>query len=105
VIVAIPPPALAPLARDLIAASPRWASMLRHVTGVPTIAAQLWLTKSLDELGWSSERSGGDGPPLILSYARPLQAGADMSEVIARIRSWIGGFFRRMRRSGATIRR
>jgi uncharacterized protein with NAD-binding domain and iron-sulfur cluster len=83
VIVAMPPPALVPLTRDLVAASPRWASMLQHVTGVPTIAAQVWLSKSLDELGWSSERSGGEGPPLILSYARPLQAGADMSEVVA----------------------
>lgn len=84
VIVAMPPPALAPLTRDLMAASAEWASMLKHVTGVPTIAAQIWLSKSLDELGWSSERSGADGPPLILSYARPLQAGADMSEVVAR---------------------
>jgi uncharacterized protein with NAD-binding domain and iron-sulfur cluster len=84
VIVAMPPPTLAALTRDLIAASPEWASMLKHVTGVPTIAAQLWLNESLDELGWSDERSGGEGPPLILSYARPLQAGADMSEVVAR---------------------
>jgi len=82
VIVAMPPPALAPLTRDLIAASRPWAMMLEHVTGVPTIAAQLWLRETLDDLGWSNERSGGDGPPLILSYQRPLQAGADMSEVL-----------------------
>jgi uncharacterized protein with NAD-binding domain and iron-sulfur cluster len=87
VIVAMPPAALREVTRELAAQSEPWADMLEHVTAVPTIALQLWLTRSLDELGWSKERSGGDGPPLILSYATPLQAGADMSE-IARHEPW-----------------
>lgn len=88
VILAMPPPAFADLTRELSASSHHWAEMVEHVTGVPTIALQLWLTRPLDELGWSNERSGGDGPPLILSYARPLQAGADMTE-IARHEPWL----------------
>jgi len=88
VILAMPPPAFKDLTRELSAASPAWAGLVEHVTGVPTIATQLWLTRPLDELGWSPERSGGDGPPLILSYARPLQAGADMTE-IARHEPWL----------------
>jgi uncharacterized protein with NAD-binding domain and iron-sulfur cluster len=81
VVLAIPPPAVVGLTGELAAASPAWADMLEHVTGVPTIATQLWFTHTLDELGWSNERSGGDGPPLILSYAPPLQASADMTEI------------------------
>lgn len=46
------------------------------------------MTRPLDALGWSKQRSGGDGPPLILSYARPLQALADMTE-IARHEPWL----------------
>jgi uncharacterized protein with NAD-binding domain and iron-sulfur cluster len=88
VVLAIPPPAFQDLTPGLSAASPAWASQVEHVTGVPTIAAQLWLTRPLSELGWSSQRSGGDGPPLILSYATPLQALADMTE-IARHEPWL----------------
>jgi uncharacterized protein with NAD-binding domain and iron-sulfur cluster len=88
VVLAMPPPAFKDLTRELSAASPAWARQVEHVTGVPTIAAQLWMTHTLDELGWSAQRSGGEGPPLILSYATPLQAGADMSE-IARHEPWL----------------
>lgn len=88
VVLAMPPPAFEALTRDLSARSPAWAAQVEHVTGVPTIAAQLWMTHTLDELGWSAERSGGVGPALILSYATPLQAGADMSE-IARHEPWL----------------
>jgi uncharacterized protein with NAD-binding domain and iron-sulfur cluster len=81
VVLAMPPPAFAAATEELAAASPDWANMLQNVTGIPTIAAQLWFTQTLDELGWSNERSGADGPPLILSYATPLQAAADMTEI------------------------
>jgi Flavin containing amine oxidoreductase len=80
-VLAMPPPASAEVTGELAAQSPAWADMLHNVTGVPTIAAQLWFTQTLDELGWSNVRSGGDGPPLILSYATPLQAAADMTEI------------------------
>jgi uncharacterized protein with NAD-binding domain and iron-sulfur cluster len=81
VVVAMPPPVLQGMTTQLAAQSTAWADMCKHVTGVPTIAAQLWMTETLDDLGWSDQRSGGDGPPLILSYATPLQAGADMTEI------------------------
>jgi uncharacterized protein with NAD-binding domain and iron-sulfur cluster len=81
VVLAMPPPALRDVTPELSAQSGAWAEMLEHVTGIPTIAAQFWMTSTLDDLGWSSQRSGGDGPPLILSYATPLQAGADMSAI------------------------
>ncbi|HVZ31864.1 MAG TPA: FAD-dependent oxidoreductase, partial [Polyangiaceae bacterium] len=83
VILAIPPPAARCFTGDLARQSPAWADMLRHVTGVPTIAAQFWLTRTLPELGWTDERTGGKGPPLILGYVQPLAAAAEMSSVIA----------------------
>jgi uncharacterized protein with NAD-binding domain and iron-sulfur cluster len=80
VVLAIPPPAAEPLTADLARQSEAWADMLRHVTGVPTIAAQFWLTKTRTELGWGTERSFDAGPPLVLSYAEPLAAMADATE-------------------------
>ena len=81
VVLAMPPPAAKEVTTDLAAQSPVWADMLEHVTGVPTVAAQLWLTETLEDLGWSPRR-GAEGPPLILGCAPPLQAAAEMSELI-----------------------
>jgi uncharacterized protein with NAD-binding domain and iron-sulfur cluster len=89
VILAIPPPAAKCLTRDLEQQSPAWGDMLRNVTGVPTLGAQFWLTQTLPELGWTSARSGGSEPPLILGYAQPLAALAEMSEVLQH-EPWTG---------------
>lgn len=81
IVLAMPPPAFKEATSDLARQSPAWADMLEHVTGVPTVAAQLWLNETLEDLGWS-KRSGADGPPLILGCAPPLQAAAEMSEIV-----------------------
>jgi uncharacterized protein with NAD-binding domain and iron-sulfur cluster len=81
VVLAMPPPAAREVTTDLAAQSPAWASMLEHVTGVPTVAAQIWLNETLEELGWS-KASGAEGAPLILGCAPPLQAAAEMSEIL-----------------------
>lgn len=81
VVLAMPPPAFKEATTDLAEQSPAWASMVEHVTGVPTVAAQIWLNESLGDLGWASSASAA-GPPLILGCAPPLQAAAELSEII-----------------------
>lgn len=81
VILAIPPPSAKPITQALAGQSKAWKTMIDNVTGIPTIAGQLWMSETLAELGWTTERS--NGPPLILAYEEPHPAIADMSDVVA----------------------
>lgn len=79
------------LAADLIAASERWRLMLDHVKTVGTHAAQFWLTKTAEELGWNalvSEHNPHAALPknpyrtMITGFAEPLDTWADMSQLL-----------------------
>jgi uncharacterized protein with NAD-binding domain and iron-sulfur cluster len=76
------------LAEDLIAASPRWQAMVRNVPTVATHAAQFWLTKTAEELGWNAIVAAHNPGPqtdlktVITSFTEPLDTWADMSDLL-----------------------
>ncbi|WP_224372698.1 FAD-dependent oxidoreductase [Hyalangium versicolor] len=63
---------------DLIARSPRWQRMMEALQTNQTLGVQLWLSKSLEELGWRPS------PTVMTGYAEPLNTYADMAQVIPR---------------------
>jgi uncharacterized protein with NAD-binding domain and iron-sulfur cluster len=76
------------LAEELIAASPRWQAMVRNVPTVATHAAQFWLTKTAEELGWNAIVAAHNPGPqtdlktVITSFTEPLDTWADMSDLL-----------------------
>jgi hypothetical protein len=78
------------LAKDLIAASPRWQKMVEKVGTVATQAAQFWLNKTADEFGWTrlvADHNPGDQSGLqtvMTSFSEPLDTWADMSDLLER---------------------
>lgn len=83
VVLAIPVPAHATVASELIGASDRFRAMVEHHASVATIAAQIWTSQTLEELGW-------DGPSTISTNAGGLMGSwADMSEVLEH-EAWPG---------------
>ena len=78
------------LASDLIAVSPRWRTMTEKVRTVATHAAQFWLDRSAQDLGWNA-LAGGSAPgapedlrTVITSFSEPLDTWADMSDLLPR---------------------
>ncbi len=81
------------LTQELAKASPRWRTMLERVKTVGTHAAQYWLTKTAEDLGWDdlvkkhNARTSIPPPPfrtVITGFAEPLDTWADMSHLIGR---------------------
>lgn len=78
------------LAPELCAASPRWRAMLDHVPTVATHAAQFWMDRSADDLGWNALVAAHNPGPqtdlrtVITSFAEPLDTWADMSDLLPR---------------------
>lgn len=76
------------LAEELIAASSRWRAMVAKVGTVATHAAQFWLNKSAEELGWNqlvADHNPGpqtDLKTVITSFTEPLDTWADMTDLI-----------------------
>jgi uncharacterized protein with NAD-binding domain and iron-sulfur cluster len=76
------------LAPDLIAASPRWRAMVQNVGTVATHAAQFWLNRSAESLGWNELVARHNPGPqtdlktVITSFAEPLDTWADMTDLI-----------------------
>jgi uncharacterized protein with NAD-binding domain and iron-sulfur cluster len=66
-------------------ATPRWREMVEHVKSVQTVSSQLWLTKTIHELGWQYPR------PLLSLFVEPYNTWADMSQVLDR-EDWPPGF-------------
>ena len=66
------------IAQELMDVSPSFTNMAQNVQTVQTQAFQLWMTPSLDQLGWTV------GSPVLTSFAHPLETWADMSQVIPR---------------------
>jgi uncharacterized protein with NAD-binding domain and iron-sulfur cluster len=59
--------------------NPRFGAMVAGVRTTMTQSATVWMTSSLDRLGWP-----GAEPPVVVPYAPPLDAWADMAHLIAR---------------------
>lgn len=78
------------LARDLIAAEPRWQAMVSKVQTVATQAAQFWLNRTATDLGWDRLVAAHNPGPqtdlrtVITSFAEPLDTWADMSDLLPR---------------------
>lgn len=79
VVLAIPVAALPHIAGELIDHSPAWRDMVTHVRTVRTAGVQLWLKRSLRELGWRA----GDRP-LTNPPNGALSILGDLSQVIER---------------------
>jgi uncharacterized protein with NAD-binding domain and iron-sulfur cluster len=73
--------ALRDICRELVASDPRWRDMVEHVQSVPTQAFQVWMSESMEELGWS-------GPPVSVSaFVKPFDTWADMTHLAGQ-ESW-----------------
>jgi uncharacterized protein with NAD-binding domain and iron-sulfur cluster len=64
--------------QELITQSPRWQRMVEALKTNQTLGMQLWLSKSLAELGWRAQ------PTVMTGYAEPLNTYADMAQLIPR---------------------
>lgn len=63
---------------ELIAASPKFDAMTRNIGIIPSHAEQLWLSKSLGEIGWTDPR------PAMVGAIEPIDIWADMTPSIDR---------------------
>lgn len=76
------------LGEELIAASPRWRAMVQNVGTVATHAAQFWLNRPAEDLGWNAlVARHNPGPQIdlktvITSFSEPLDTWADMTDLI-----------------------
>ncbi len=59
-------------------ATPQWRAMIDNVKSVQTVAAQLWVKKPLDQLGWQTPQ------PLLSLFVEPFNTWSDMSQLIDR---------------------
>jgi uncharacterized protein with NAD-binding domain and iron-sulfur cluster len=78
VVNAIPVGSLPFIAPELAAADSQWKSMTENVQTTRTLAMQLWLKPSLEELGWTA------ASPIMDSYQQPFNTWADMTQVSVR---------------------
>jgi uncharacterized protein with NAD-binding domain and iron-sulfur cluster len=66
------------IAGELIAAKAPWRQMVKQVKTVQTVAVQLWLKPTLQQLGWKLPS------PILAAFADPLETWADMSQTLPR---------------------
>jgi uncharacterized protein with NAD-binding domain and iron-sulfur cluster len=77
-ILAVPPPVQRRICGGLRRANRRYAEMLACANTVVTQAAQLWLDRTPEELGWDWRRES-----LMSMYVEPIDTYCDMSHLIA----------------------
>lgn len=65
------------ITEELARRSLPWVNMLRGIATTRTQALQLWFTEDTEALGWKL------GPPVVTSYAEPLDTWADMTHLLA----------------------
>jgi len=89
VVLGIPVGSLRHICPELIAARPRWKSMVEEVKTVRTQAFQLWLNRGIEELGWprriihhDPEREPKLQGPLLTAFIEPIDTWGDMSQTI-----------------------
>jgi uncharacterized protein with NAD-binding domain and iron-sulfur cluster len=68
------------ICKELITASTRWAEMVASVGLVRTQGLQLWMNRTLAEVGWM------DAPGILSGYVEPFDTWSDMSHLIERER-------------------
>jgi uncharacterized protein with NAD-binding domain and iron-sulfur cluster len=83
--------ALPTIAKELSNAKPqgvKWQSMIQNVIPISTIAYQIWLKSSIEQMKWPYISSGLG---LLGSYQEPYDTWADMSDLIIR-ENWPQGY-------------
>ncbi len=76
---------------ELVESSSSWKMMVSRLETVPTQACQVWLHKTLRELGWDNGASlPSDKSQLLCGYVEPFDTSADMSHTLPR-EGWGGG--------------
>jgi uncharacterized protein with NAD-binding domain and iron-sulfur cluster len=83
VVLAVPPSAAAPMTQALARVHAPWAQTLAHLKTIPTIAMQVWLTRSMLETGWAHPATVGT------AYAEPHNTWANMDQLLAH-EAWEG---------------
>jgi uncharacterized protein with NAD-binding domain and iron-sulfur cluster len=68
------------ICKELIDVSPRWKDMVANVELVRTQGLQLWMNRTLAEVGWKNARG------ILSGYVEPFDTWSDMSDLIARER-------------------
>lgn len=84
VVLGISKAGLPSLCSELVAARPRWRTMIDEVPTTATQALQLWLKKPTAELGFTA------GHPVMTGYAEPFDSWGDMSELLP-VEGWAPG--------------
>ncbi|SEK67968.1 NAD-binding domain and a Fe-S cluster-containing protein [Stigmatella aurantiaca] len=77
------------VAGELMEHSPRWQRMVEALQTNQTMGVQLWLSRSLEGLGWQEE------PTVSTTYAEPVNTYADMSQLLPR-EPWPAGTVRNL---------
>jgi len=70
------PPTGSSMCEQLMEANPAFADMVNNLGLVPSVGIQLWMTPTLDKLGWTT------GKPAAVGWSRPNDVWVDMSQVI-----------------------
>ena len=65
--------------------SERWRRMMAEVKAVQTLSFQVWMTKDIEQLGWT-----GPTLPLLSLFVQPYNTWSDMSQVLSR-ETWPAG--------------
>ena len=66
---------------EVVRVSPRLAAFVDAVNLVPSVAAQIWVDRSMEDLGWTRPRAA------MVSWALPYSIWADMSDVL-EVEGW-----------------
>jgi uncharacterized protein with NAD-binding domain and iron-sulfur cluster len=80
--------ALPAVASELIQHNVQWQNMINTVIPIPTIAFQLWLKSSINQMQWPYTAKG---LALLGSYQEPYDTWADMSDLINK-EAWPEGY-------------
>lgn len=72
------------LCEELLQHSPKWRRMVEALQTNQTMGVQVWLSRTLEELGWTRS------PTVMTGYAEPLNTYADMAQIIPR-ETWLPG--------------
>jgi uncharacterized protein with NAD-binding domain and iron-sulfur cluster len=78
VVLGVPMGVLTYLCPTLCERNPRFEAMVKGVTTVRTQGAQLWMDRTLEELGWRLPS------PVISAYGEPYDTWADLTELLER---------------------
>jgi len=82
VVLAIPSSAFPDTCPELMVANPRIARMVEQLRHVSTQSYQVWLAKTLEDVGWQT-MSPVMGSPVLGNFVDPLNTWSDMSQVLA----------------------